>query len=167
MNSLFMVVELILAIFLGLAPLIKNPLFFIIVGFAGSAVMIWMAVGMFRSLPSLTIKAEETEKKRFLPLSGALMSLANPYWTVWWATIGLGYILSASELGIPGIVVFFAGHIMADLVWYSFVSAAVFKGRLILPDTVYRVVVGLCAGFLVGYGGFLVFMSIKTVINYS
>jgi threonine/homoserine/homoserine lactone efflux protein len=161
------VLELILiaVIFLGLAPFLKNPVFFVATGIAGSGFMVWMAIGMFKSLPSLSIKTQTTETKHFLPLSGALMSLANPYWTIWWATIGLGYILSASESGIKGIIVFFTGHILADFVWYSFVSTAVYKGRSVLPDMAYRVLIGLCGCFLVIYSGILVFKSAGMILG--
>jgi hypothetical protein len=30
------------------------------------------------------------------------MSLANPYWIIWWATIGLGYVMVSKELGFAG-----------------------------------------------------------------
>ncbi|NLW30730.1 MAG: LysE family transporter [Fibrobacter sp.] len=161
------ILELILiaAIFLGLAPVLNHPAFFVITGIAGSGFMIWMAIGMFKSLPFLSIKAQTTEKKHFLPLSGALMSLANPYWTIWWATIGLGYIIGASELGIKGIVVFFTGHIMADFLWYSFVSTAVYKGRSVLPDMAYRLLIGLCGCFLIVYSVILIFKSIITIFQ--
>lgn len=156
---------LVLLIFMGLAPLLNHYLFFIIIGIAGSSFMIWMAAGMIRKLPSLSIRAEKTEKKRFLPLSGALMSLANPYWTIWWVTIGLTYILGAVELGISGVIVFFIAHILADLVWYSFVSAAVYKGRSIMTDKAYRILTGVCACFLMGYGGFLIIKSVVMIFE--
>jgi len=39
-----------------------------------------------------------------------------------WFTIGMGYVMFAGNLGITGILAFFAGHIFSDLAWYSFVS---------------------------------------------
>ena len=75
-----------------------------------------MAIGMFRSLSSLSLSLDaDAEQGGHLILRGALMSVANPYWTIWWATIGLGYILHCMRFGAWGIFFFFVGHILADL----------------------------------------------------
>jgi len=81
-------------------------------------------------------------------LNGIVASISNPYWTIWWATIGLGYLVLSRELGYLGIVLFFAGHILADLAWYLFVGFAVSAGRSRFSDRAYRWVVGTCAVFL-------------------
>jgi threonine/homoserine/homoserine lactone efflux protein len=151
---------LIAGLFLGLAPLLTSGAAFILIAFAGGLFMLWMAWGMFRSLPTLTLAAGGTEKGGSLPLTGALLSLANPYWIIWWATIGLGYVLIAGKLGFSGVLAFFLGHILADLLWYAFVSLAVHKGRRILPDRVYRGLIAFCAVFLVGYAVFLLYSGI-------
>jgi threonine/homoserine/homoserine lactone efflux protein len=81
-------------------------------------------------------------------ISGIVASISNPYWTIWWATIGLGYLLISQKLGIAGIALFFAGHILADAVWYLFIGFAVSAGRSRFTDRVYRWIVGSCALFL-------------------
>lgn len=81
-------------------------------------------------------------------VTGAVLSLSTPYWTLWWATIGLGYILYSARLGPAGVAVFFVGHILGDLVWYSAISLAIGKGRKFLSDRSYRVIIGSCAAFL-------------------
>jgi threonine/homoserine/homoserine lactone efflux protein len=79
---------------------------------------------------------------------GILTSASNPYWSLWWATIGLGYLLLSRSQGAAGVLAFFAGHILADAVWYLFVGTAVSAGRGWFTDRVYRGVVGACAVFL-------------------
>lgn len=155
---------LIAGLFLGLAPLLVSNAAFITIAFAGGCFMIWMAVGMFRSLPGLSLGGETVEAAGSLPLTGALMSLANPYWIIWWATIGLGYVMIAGNLGFSGVLAFFLGHILADLAWYAFVSLAVHKGRDILPDKVYRWLIAFCAVFLLGYAAFLLYNGINRLI---
>lgn len=153
------VLEIILlfALFYGLAPLFNNETFFIAVAIIGGLIMIWMAQSMFRSLPTLEIKAETTSNKTMnLYLAGILMSLANPYWIIWWATIGLGYVLVSKELGFAGIAFFFVGHILGDLVWYSAISIAVGKGRKFFSNKVYRILVGVCAAFLAVFAVWLI-----------
>ncbi|MBI9104442.1 MAG: LysE family transporter [Spirochaetales bacterium] len=129
---------LIAALFLGLAPFLQHPLVFRVVALAGGSFIIFMAAGMFRYLKTLSLlTAGEKEVKSNLVMLGAGLSLANPYWIIWWATIGMGYILSAGKSGFSGVSAFFAGRILADLVWYSFVSFEMAKSRSFMSDRVY------------------------------
>ena len=154
-------IVLIAALFLGLAPFLKNPFVFRVIAIAGGGFMIFMSAGMFRDLRKLSLSnAEEGAVSGNIILLGAGMSLANPYWLIWWATIGLGYILSAGNLGLSGIAAFFIGHILADTVWYSIVSFGVAKSRKFMSDRVYRGLIAICACFLAGYAIFLVASSL-------
>ena len=158
-------IALLFALFFGLAPLFKNENFFIVVAILGGLILIWMAQNMFRSLPTLEIKAETTSTKTMnLYLAGILMSLANPYWIIWWATIGLGYVLVSKELGFAGIAFFFAGHILGDLVWYSAISVAVGKGRKFFSNKIYRILVGTCAVFLALFAGWLIWDGVGKLV---
>lgn len=149
---------LVIAFLMGLAPLFQRPVVFSIIAFVGSAVLAWMAFGMFRSLRSLSLSLEGRPKPGSHPVvSGILMSVANPYWVIWWATIGLGYILYAGQFGLWGIVFFFSGHILADLAWYSLVAAAVAGGRRFLTDRLYRGLIAVCAAFLVVFAGYFAY----------
>jgi threonine/homoserine/homoserine lactone efflux protein len=157
---------LVLALLLGLAPFLNQDRVFAGIALAGAGILIWMAVGMFRSLPSLSLSFDaDAEQGGHLILRGALMSVANPYWTIWWATIGLGYILHCMRFGAWGIFFFFTGHILADLAWYALISGAVSKGRRLLNDRLYRGVIGACAGFLVVFAGYFVFSGVNRVIT--
>ncbi len=159
-------IALLLALFFGLAPLFKNEIFFVGVAMVGGLIMIWMAQSMFRSLPTLEIKAETTSGKTInLYLAGILMSLANPYWIIWWATIGLGYVLVSKELGFAGIAFFFVGHILGDLVWYSAISIAIGKGRKFFSNKFYRILVGVCAAFLAMFAVWLIWDGIMKLIK--
>ena len=154
-------IVLLIAIFYGLAPLFQKDLFFILIALIGGGIMIWMSQSMFRSLPKLEIKTTATSNSGMnLYLAGILMSLANPYWIIWWATIGLGYVLHSQKLGFLGIAFFFIGHILGDLVWYSAISVAVGKGRKFFGNKTYRVLVGTCAAFLAFFAIWLIYDGI-------
>jgi threonine/homoserine/homoserine lactone efflux protein len=157
---------LVLALLLGLAPFLQRQEVFIVTAFAGAAILIWMAISMLRALHGLHIEWDKkSEGSNHLIMSGILLSIANPYWTIWWASIGIGYILYSQKFGIPGILFFFLGHIMADLAWYAVVSLAVDRGRHFLTDRLYRGVIGICASFLIvfacyfAYAGFHKFFA--------
>lgn len=80
--------------------------------------------------------------------TGFILSLSNPYWLMWWVTIGLFYISQAMERKMLGLLVFYAGHIGADFAWYSLVSCAVASGRRIFPASAYRWALVLCGAVL-------------------
>jgi threonine/homoserine/homoserine lactone efflux protein len=153
---------LITALLLGLAPFFQMPVVFVVTAITGALILLWMSFNMFRSLSSLSISWEEDKTKRNHPMiSGILMSVANPYWIIWWATIGLGYILYSWQFGFWGITFFFAGHILADLSWYSFISAAVARGKNILDDRLYRGLIALCAVFLVLFACYFAYAGLE------
>ncbi len=157
---------LVLALLMGLAPLLQNKPVFIAIALAGSAVLLWMGVGMIRSLPSMKLTVDDDRGRGGnLILSGALLSLVNPYWTIWWATIGLGYILHSMNSGTLGVMAFFTGHVAGDLFWYTFVSTAIWKGRKLLSDRSYRVLIGTCAIFLIVFSGLFAWSGVQRLFT--
>ena len=155
---------LVMALLAGLAPFLARDDVFSFISLAGGAILLWMAYAMFRDLPAmrLTLESEE-EKKRSLVLAGILLSIANPYWLIWWATIGLGYIMYSAKFGIPGIIAFFLGHILADLAWYSLISFGIAKGRRFFDDRFYRRLIGACATFLIIFSGYFFYSGIEKI----
>ena len=157
---------LITAIFLGMAPLFKKEMFFIVVAFAGGVIMIVMAAGMLRSLPGLKLGPGTVEGIGMNHyLAGILMSLANPYWIIWWATIGLGYVTNAQKFGFAGIAAFYTGHITGDMVWYTSLSFAFGKGKKFFGNTTYRILVGLCAIFLACFSAWLIYDGLVRLLR--
>lgn len=158
---------LLIGLLLGLGPVLKNETFFIVLAFVGGLIMFWMAYGMFRSLPTLSVTSTGTTvlKRKNLLLTGAMMSVVNPYWIIWWATIGIGYIVLSQTLGFWGIALFYLGHITGDMIWYMAISTAVGKGKKLFTDRVYRVLIAVCGAFLVGFAIFLVFSGINRLVT--
>jgi threonine/homoserine/homoserine lactone efflux protein len=149
------ILELLLlaAILLGLGTVLTKPLFFSVTGLVGGAILIWMGGSMLRGLPELSLKLSTDDKKSMHPTVGGIVtSLSNPYFPLWWATAGLALIANAAVKGLAGQGAFYVGHILADLVWYSIVSALIHFGRGLLTDTRYRVMMGVLATMLVGFG---------------
>ncbi len=155
---------LVIALLLGLAPYLRQEKVFILTAFIGAFILFWMGANMLKSLPDLKLSLEtKTEKHSHLIMTGILMSIANPYWTIWWITIGLGYIIYSIEYGILGVLLFFSGHILADLAWYAFISAAVWKGRQLISNRIYRIVIGACALFLIFFGGYFAYAGFQKI----
>jgi threonine/homoserine/homoserine lactone efflux protein len=159
-------IMLLAALVLGLAPFLQRNDVFAVVAVAGGFILLWLAFGMFRALPSLTLSLNPGAIKRgSLVMNGAIMSIANPYWIIWWATIGFGYVIYSWSFGIAGIVFFFTGHILADFVWYSAVSAAVGKGRHLFTDRLYRGIIATCAVVLILFAIYFFYAGVQKIIT--
>lgn len=136
----------------------------------GALVLIWMGWTMLRESvrhkASLDISLESGTASVGAPIfRGVLTSLANPYWVIWWATVGLTYIGASFERGAPGLVSFFSGHILADLAWYSVVAAAVTAGRRSFIKRVYPKLNLVCGCFLVGIGVFFLWFGTRRLLG--
>jgi len=145
---------LIVALILGLNKYLDNENFIITASLLGGLFLLWMGFGMLRDAwkGDLSLDLSDGNRKAlFGPvLAGIFVSLSNPYWTIWWATIGLNYITNAWVYGITGLVFFFTGHILADFTWYGAIALAVVKGRRLINDRMYRSLIAVCGVFLAG-----------------
>jgi threonine/homoserine/homoserine lactone efflux protein len=147
-------------IVLGLGPLFQNEIFASAVGFAGGVVLLWMGYGLLRSLRGgLTADAGSQRVREASPLmAGILMTAGNPYFLVWWATVGATLVYRAWEFGILLFIVFAVAHWSLDLIWYFFLSSAAFRGTKLLGERFLRGV-SLVAGVL------LTFFGVKFVVD--
>jgi threonine/homoserine/homoserine lactone efflux protein len=142
---------------LGLATLAGNKTISNGIGIIGGAMLILMGIGMIYDLIKSRIEPESFEgkekKSSRLAIDGIIASLSNPYWFVWWATTGSAFLIKSLKHGVIGPPVFYVGHILSDLVWYSLVSFLIWKGRKLIIGTGYKILVGICALFLIFLGG--------------
>jgi threonine/homoserine/homoserine lactone efflux protein len=89
-------------------------------------------------------------------LAGGLTTLSNPYWYVWWGSIGLSFAVESMAWGWTGLVTFYIGHILSDLAWFSLVAVAVAQGRRVISPKVYSRVIRACGGALILIGALFV-----------
>jgi threonine/homoserine/homoserine lactone efflux protein len=87
-----------------------------------------------------------------LALLGGLMSMANPYWWLWWATIGVAHIGWATQRGLAGGGTYLVGHVLADVVWYCAVAVTLAAGRTLFSAGVLRGIYVACGAFLLVLG---------------
>ncbi len=135
------------------------------IGVVGGLVLLWMGYGILKGvwLRQVSLGAVcESQGSRIGPvLAGGLVSVSNPYWIIWWASVGVSYVGWASAAGSMGLVVFFGGHILSDLAWYSLVALLVTGGRQLLSDRVYRGILVFCGIFLIGMSGYFVISGLQ------
>ncbi|MDP2797069.1 MAG: LysE family transporter [Methanoregula sp.] len=87
-------------------------------------------------------------------VAGLVTSVANPYFWIWWLTIGSAMVIAGLAGGIVLAAVFMVGHWCADIGWFTLVSAGISQGRTILSDTSYRRIMGVCGVFLILFGAY-------------
>lgn len=158
---------LVVLVLAGLGPLLARPRVGAAIGILGGAVLVWMGYGMLASAIGGIRLATESQPGTLLSspvLAGALISLANPYWSLWWATIGLKY-LALSRESANGVLAFYCGHQLSDVGWYFFVAGAVAMGRKVVPDAAYRWIIGGCGAVLLGFAVYFVTTGIRTFVR--
>ncbi|MCD6133061.1 MAG: LysE family transporter [Deltaproteobacteria bacterium] len=148
-------ITLITAIVLGMGDFLQKRIVFTISSLCGGAILLWMGQDMIRKAKNTTTTPKKGIFTDSSIIAGILGSLSNPYWTIWWVTIGLTYLILAMPYGILGISLFFTGHILADLSWYSIVSLGVSKGKRYIGLKTYQILTSFCGIFLVFFGGYL------------
>ncbi|MDK2973806.1 MAG: hypothetical protein PWP08_177 [Methanofollis sp.] len=84
--------------------------------------------------------------------AGALTSAANPYFWIWWLTVGSGLLLEGLAAGVAVAVAFMIGHWASDFGWFGLVAAGTARGRRVLLERHYRIILAACGGFLVLFG---------------
>ena len=147
---------LIIIMMLGLKDFFANTTVAGFIGLFGGAFLLWMGYGMIKSGIKKSVSLENKQERKSkamenLILAGVLVSLANPYFILWWASAGMELTRQAYTVGIIGVAVFFIGHILSDLTWYSAISTAFSKGKKLISDAVYHKVIIVLGVFIVGF----------------
>ena len=163
----------VVALSLGLALIIKgSPMVIRVVATLGGVALILMAATMIpgiikgQKIGAVAANEHDAQTKPKAPLIGlgALATISNPYWFVWWAPVGSALIVDSLRSGLIGPPVFFVGHILSDLVWYWLITIFVWQGRKILAGNIYRGFLAVCALFLIWLGGMFLYRGITDTI---
>ncbi len=155
---------LLLAIVAGLGNFLRIPIVLRTMGTVGGVVLIIMGTQLFLTARHAAAQFYEAraENKAAVHgpiITGILTSLAHPFWILWWVVIGLRLVTDALHQGWLGLGAFYTGHILADLLWYTLVAAAVSSGRRICPPKVYRGMIRVCGVALCLFGLYFLYAA--------
>jgi len=158
---------LVILVLSGLSAFMLRPGFMLASFLLGGMILVTMGCVMIRDSKTADLESVTKAEGRGgnLLLLGILGSISNPYWIIWWATVGLGYLVAAIKFGIPGVAAFFAGHIAADFAWYTLVSVAVARGRSLFSRRGYGRMILCCGLFLLCFGGWFLFEGLKAGVR--
>jgi threonine/homoserine/homoserine lactone efflux protein len=160
---------LIVGLLAGVSELLGNQVVLRVVGGLGCLLLLYMGVGLLRDairrrVPELAGQSSADSAVRGtglqrLPaaLGGVVVSMSNPYWWIWWATVGSAFMVQY-RIGWrtwPLLVAFFAGHEAGDLAWYLAVSSLLYWGKRRLSARLYLGILAACGVFIIAFAVYL------------
>ena len=129
---------------------------------AGGGMIIWMGISLFRA------RAEVTQGGKDLPYSafvaGIFMSGLNPFFLVWWVTVGSLLLMNFLDFSPAGLFIFITVHWLCDLIWLSLVSVIVYKTHSFWGRQLQGWVFIACSLLLIGFGGWFLVSGIQSVV---
>lgn len=152
---------LILLIYFGAAAFFERTAVQFILGVAGGGMIIWMGIGMFRARKAIAMGQNTTRYGTIT--SGIILSAGNPFFILWWATVGALLVLKVTDYGLGGLWALILTHWSVDLIWLSIVSALVYRTHKLWAPAFQEAVFTGCGLLLVGFGGWFVVSGIQAV----
>lgn len=123
------------------------------IGLVGGVALLYMGIDMLRHVWGLSLNLEGGESTAYgavrLMAAGAAVCAANPYFTGWWATVGVGQLAHSAPERKREYAAFFIGHEASDYGWYALVALIILTGRHWLNDAIYRGLIVFCALILI------------------
>jgi threonine/homoserine/homoserine lactone efflux protein len=163
---------IIIFLLLGFSFVLKNIIVLRAIGIAGGLILVCFGTSIVRDVYLGKIstsfldssKGQDRESAPFESkglenpgIGGIIVSMSNPYWWVWWATIGFAFMIqfNISFKHWPKVVAFFLGHEAGDLIWYLIVSTLAFFGLRHLNKKAYYGILVFCGLFMILFGIYL------------
>jgi threonine/homoserine/homoserine lactone efflux protein len=155
---------LMILIILGMGKILESTKTQIVIGLAGGTFLLIMAIQMLISLKTTSNTQNQVRKEKPI-LTGLILSAGNPYFLVWWATVGLTLATGARQLGIWAFALFAIVHWLCDCIWLQALSWASFKGSALLGPRSRRIVLMICSVALLFFGLFFLYNATGKLIK--
>jgi len=155
---------LMILLIVGLGELVQRPSVGIAIGLAGGTFLVLMGSQLMRDLKK-SADGEVFHGRGGPLMTGIVLTGANPYFLIWWATVGLTLVTTAKGLGVWAFVLFALVHWSVDLVWLTFLSYGSFKGTSILSPKRRKYILLFCAVTLLGFGVYFIGDKAITLIR--
>ncbi|HOT46968.1 MAG TPA: LysE family transporter [Spirochaetota bacterium] len=149
------------AVFFGFGYVLAFPGVRPALGMAGGAVLLFMAIGMFRSLRGSAITAVSDSRS---PLgAGVVLTAANPYFLLWWATVGASMVMGAAVFGPAGVAVFMAVHWLCDFGWSWALSVLSYRGGRFFGNRFQKAVCAVSGALLLIFSGIFIHQAVMSL----
>jgi threonine/homoserine/homoserine lactone efflux protein len=143
-------------------PTIKS-----VIGLVGGLGLVMFGlVQVYRTIKAKTNFSDGGSGTSSLPASSLVLGLAltglNPYFILWWLTIGSVLIIQAIAFAaIIGVLIMYISHVWMD---YAFLTALAYfakKGKSIVSSKYYKVVLIAFGVILIYYGLFFIMSAVE------
>lgn len=158
-------IPIILLILLGIGRIFDNNIVMILLNIIGGVVLLFLAVSVFSD--SKKDSQAFTGRKytgHSVFIYGIMVSIGNPYFVIWWVTVGTVLAMQAVTYGLIGLFLFIVAHFFCDLVWYYFLSLVSFAGKKNIGIKFQKTVTIISSSILFIFGSKFVFDGLKLVI---
>lgn len=158
---------LVIVIFLGFDMVLQSEAAQVGIGFVGGALLAYMGYDMIRSSAKNKLAVQMDSDRAgsgSMIVYGIVLSATNPYFLLWWAIVGLGFIMQSYQtLGFVGAGIYYLGHIAADFGWYGLISIVVGKTRNFIKEKPYRVIIIVLGAMLIFFGFQFIAGAVKLI----
>lgn len=148
------IVELPLVVLLGIGvfSLESFPEFRIIISILGAITLFIFAALQIRTVIKNNEFSIKNQKQGAL-ITGILLSGLNPFFIIWWLTIGFKLISDAMMIwAFSGMLIIFGLHVWMDFAWLGAVSFLASKSTKILSNRNYKILMIGLSGMLIYFG---------------
>lgn len=121
------------------------------IGLVGGAFLLFMGLQLLRSMNKTQDEARAPVQRHPFWV-GSVLTCANPYFLLWWATVGLTLATRAFEFGLVALAVFTIAHSLCDIGWLEVLSQASFKGTQVMGARSQKTISLVCGVALAGFG---------------
>ncbi len=155
-------IPLILLIYYGFASFFQDTLVQKALFLVGGAVLVWMGIRMLRA------RGRTMEKGKDLPrnsiFAGVTTTALNPYFILWWATVGSMLIMKSLSFGLTGLSLFAVVHLLCDFGWLAFVSVLVYRTKSLWGGRVQQGLLIASSLLLIGFGGWFLSSGFQVTV---
>ena len=155
-------VPLMLLIYFGFGGFFQNHIVQVVLSLLGGGMVIWMGIGLFRARAEAIKRGNELPYNAFV--AGIVMSALNPYFLLWWATVGLLLVMKFRDYGTTGLIAFYVTHWLCDLVWLTIVSLLIYRTQKLWGKRLQEGIFIVCAMLLIGFGGWYLISGIQLLV---
>ncbi len=132
------------------------------IGLAGGVVLLLMAIGMIKNIRGGVISSARDGRT---PLaSGVVLTAANPYFLIWWATVGASIVMEAAGFGVAGVFMFMVMHWLCDIGWSWALSALSYRGGRFFGDGFQKAVFAVSGLLLAAFSGKFIYDALKSLV---
>jgi len=152
-----MLFELPLTIFLalGFSTVVDQPIVRPLTGLLGGVALLFFGVLQIRE--SLVPKRGQTRFSGMLVRNPILLGIVftglNPYFIMWWLTIGINFISDAlGFLSFFGFVLMYVSHVWMDYAWLTLTAYLARRGASVVGSKGYRILMTVFGLILICFG---------------